>query len=240
MGLWSNGELFARRLRSPVMFRQHAATSTPPRLLDPIDRFSEILFGLIMVLTFTGSISAAESGREEIRTMLFASIGCNLAWGIVDGVMYLLSCLSERGRGILALRAVKEAATPEAAHKVITDALPPVVASVLTETELESMRQRLSTAFDVPARPWLTKHDFRSALGVLLLVFLSTFPIVLPFIFMTSATRALRVSNLIAIVILFISGYWLGRYTGGRPWLLGISMVVIGVILVGITIAMGG
>lgn len=210
------------------------------RTLDPIDRFSEILFGTIMVLTFTGSISAAESGHEEIRTMLFASIGCNLAWGIVDGVMYLLASLSERGRGILAIRAVQEATTPEAAHKIITDALPPVVASILTQTELEAMRHRLTQSFDVPQRPWLSRHDLRSALGVVLLVFLSTFPIVLPFIFMSNATRALRVSNLIAIVILFISGYWLGRYVGGRPWLLGISMVVVGVALVGITIAMGG
>src|SRR5690349_7398439 len=103
MGLWSNGELCARRVRSGVMFRQHAETTTPPRLLDPIDRFSEILFGLIMVLTFTGTISAAESGREEIRTMLFASIGCNLAWGIVDAVMYLFESVAERGRGIVSL-----------------------------------------------------------------------------------------------------------------------------------------
>ena len=50
-------------------------------LLDPIERLSEVLFGLIMVLSFTGSLSAATAGREEIRTMLFGAIGCNLAWG---------------------------------------------------------------------------------------------------------------------------------------------------------------
>ena len=91
------------------MFRRHAEPASRPRLLDPIDRFSEILFGLIMVLTFTGAISAAELGREAVRTMLFASIGCNLAWGIVDGVMYLFARLAERGRGILALRVIRSA-----------------------------------------------------------------------------------------------------------------------------------
>ena len=40
------------------------------RALDPIDRLSEVLFGLIMVLTFTGSLSVSEAGREDVRTML--------------------------------------------------------------------------------------------------------------------------------------------------------------------------
>ena len=47
--------------------------------LDPIDRVSEIIFGLIMALSFTGAVSAATAGREEIRTVMFAALGCNLA-----------------------------------------------------------------------------------------------------------------------------------------------------------------
>src|SRR3954447_4722348 len=102
-------------------------SSRSRRVLDPIDRFSEILFGLIVVLTFTGSISAAEQGRQEIRTLLIAAIGCNLAWGMVDGVMYLLACLAERGRGLLAIRAVRQASDAEAAHRAISESLPPLV-----------------------------------------------------------------------------------------------------------------
>ena len=59
------------------------------RVLDPIDRISEVLFGLIMVLTFTGSLSVAESGRDDVRTMLIGALGCNLAWGIIDAMLYL-------------------------------------------------------------------------------------------------------------------------------------------------------
>ena len=51
------------------------------RVLDPIDRVSEVLFGLIMVLTFTGSLSVAEAGRDDVRAMLIGALGCNLAWG---------------------------------------------------------------------------------------------------------------------------------------------------------------
>ena len=70
------------------------------RVLEPNERISEVLFGLIMVLTFTGSLSVAEAGRDDVRTMLIGALGCNLAWGIIDGILYLMGCLSEQGRGI--------------------------------------------------------------------------------------------------------------------------------------------
>ena len=68
------------------------------RILDPVARTSEVLFGLIMALTFTGTLSAATAGREDIRALLVGMIGCNLAWGLVDAVMFLVSTLAERGQ----------------------------------------------------------------------------------------------------------------------------------------------
>jgi len=209
-------------------------------LLDPVERISELLFGLIMVLTFTGSLSAATAGREETRTMLFGAIGCNLAWGIVDAFMYLINTLTERGQGILKLREVRAAKNPEAAQRIIAEALPGPVASVLQEGEIESLRHRLSRLPEPPARPRLHKQDFLGAAGVFLIVFLSTFPVVIPFIFMHTPLRALRISNAIAIVMLFLCGYRLGHYGGHRPWRMGFAMVVVGSVLVAITIALGG
>ena len=209
-------------------------------LLDPVERISELLFGLIMVLTFTGSLSAATAGHEETRTMLFGAIGCNLAWGIVDAFMYLINTLTERGQGILKLRAVRAAKSPEAAQRIIAEALPGPVASVLQEGEIESLRHRLSRLPEPPARPRLHKQDFLGAAGVFLIVFLSTFPVVIPFIFMHTPLRALRISNAIAIVMLFLCGYRLGHYGGHRPWRMGFAMVVVGSVLVAITIALGG
>jgi hypothetical protein len=64
----------------------NSSRSPSSRVLEPGERISEVLFGLIMVLTFTGSLSVAEAGREDIRTMLVGALGCNLAWGIIDAV----------------------------------------------------------------------------------------------------------------------------------------------------------
>ena len=65
-------------------------TTESKRLLDPIDRISEILFGLLMAVTIVGSLSIATAGQDEVRTVLIAALGCNLAWGLVDAVMYLV------------------------------------------------------------------------------------------------------------------------------------------------------
>lgn len=210
------------------------------RVLEPIDRVSEVLFGLIMVLTFTGSLSVAEAGRDDVRTMLIGAFGCNLAWGIIDGVLFLLGCLAEKGRGLLAFHAVRKATDPTEAQRLIAEAVPSAIASVLTPAELEAVSQRLKQLPTPPERAQLDKNDWLGAGGVFLLVFLCTFPVVIPFIFMRNAGPALRVSNVIAIVMLFSTGYAFGRMTGRHPWLVGILMVVLGLILVGLTMALGG
>jgi hypothetical protein len=219
---------------------KNSSERSSKRVLEPIDRVSEILFGLIMVLTFTGSLSIAEAGRDDVRTMLIGALGCNLAWGIIDGVLYLMGCLAEKGRGLLAFRAVRRAADPKEAQRLIADALPSVVASVLEPVEMESLYQRLKQLPEPRDHVRLRKDDWLGAVGVFLLVFLCTFPVVIPFIFMHNAGPALRVSNAIAIVMLFLTGYAFGRMTGRHPWLVGISMVVLGLILVGLTMALGG
>lgn len=210
------------------------------RVLDPMDRISEVLFGLIMVLTFTGSLSAATSARDEIRTMLVAALGCNLAWGIVDAAMFLMAQLSERGRGLAAYRAARGVDDPETARRVVAEALPPVVASVLTAGELDAIRERLRGQPAPPPAPRLVADDWLGALGVLLLVFLSTFPVVIPFLLMHDTRVALRTSNLIALVMLFLTGHALGRLAGHRPIRTGLWMTLIGVVLVAVTIALGG
>jgi hypothetical protein len=217
-----------------------AAASERRRFLEPTERFSEILFGLIMVLTFTGSLSAAESGRAQIRTMLIGAIGCNLAWGIVDAIMYILNCLGSRGGNFLTLRRVRGAAEPGEAHALIADAMPPAVAATLGPEDFERVRRKLAALPEPPKRVPLKREDFLGAMAAFLFVFLSTFPVVIPFLLFSDTMRALRFSNLIAIVLLFLAGYQLAKSSGLRPWLTGLVMVVIGMALVGMTIALGG
>jgi VIT1/CCC1 family predicted Fe2+/Mn2+ transporter len=210
------------------------------RPLEQSERIAEVLFGLIMVLTFTGSLSVAEAGHEDVRVMLIGALGCNIAWGIIDGILYLMDCLSERGRAIRALRAVRKAGAGEQARQAIADALPPVVAAALGPAEYESVRQKLLQAPEPPSRAWLSKQDWLGALGVFLWVFVTTFPVTIPFMVMSDVARAMRFSNAIAVALLLLAGYLFGRITEYHPWLTAFGMVVLGGVLVAGTIALGG
>ena len=81
-------------------------------VLAPIDRVLEVLAGVIMVLTLTNVLSVSHVGKADVRAMLIGSLGCNLAWGIIDGVMYLMNALATRGRELDALRAIRAANSP--------------------------------------------------------------------------------------------------------------------------------
>jgi hypothetical protein len=210
------------------------------RVLDPMDRISEILFGLIMVLTYTSTLSIVTGDRAPVREMLIGALGCNLAWGIIDGGLYLLDRLNEQGRNLLTFRAVRSASTSDEARRIIEDALPPVLADALAAEQVDSMRKKLRELPEPRKRPRLTKDDWLGALGVCLLVFLCTFPVVIPFILLTDPHTALRVSNAVAIAMLFMCGYAFGRHSGVHPWAMGLSMVAFGVALVAVAIALGG
>jgi hypothetical protein len=210
------------------------------RVLDPMDRVSEVLFGLIMVLTFTGSLSVATAGHTEVREMLVGALGCNLAWGVIDALLYLMSCLAEKGRGIAALHAVRAATDPREAQRVIAASLPPVVASILETEQLEAIRERLARLPEPPGRPSFQREDLLAGVGVFLLVVASTLPVAIPFLLVSDPLPALRISNAIAVAMLFLCGYTAGRLTRYHPWGTGLGMVVLGSLLVAMTMALGG
>ena len=210
------------------------------RVLDPIDRVSEVLFGLFMVLSFTGTLSVATAGEKEVHEMLVAAIGCNIAWGFVDGVMYLLRTLVTRARQLRLWNLILAETRPEAAHGLIANEFGGLAGaldkSVLEQTRQWVLAQPSGTA--PPAR--LSWRDVGGGVGVFLLVFASTFPPVLPFMFFDDLHRAMRVSAALAIAMMFLGGWQWARFAGLPPWRAGLVMVVLGVAVEGAIIALGG
>jgi hypothetical protein len=210
------------------------------KAIDPISRISEVLFGLIMVLSFTGSISVVSDGKAEIKDLLWAALGCNLAWGIIDAVFYLMSRLFQNGHGHSVLKKLKSIDDKAEGRKLITNELPPVISAILTPEEVDHLRERLVKIEDFTKPALLKLSDLRTAFMILLLVFTCTFPVALPFIFINNTSLALRLSNGIALLILFIGGFSVGKYAGFRPTVSGLAILLLGIILVGITMALGG
>lgn len=217
-----------------------AASARRAPVLAPPERVSEVLFGLYMALTFVGAISVAESGRAEVRELLVAAIACNLAWGLVDAVMYVVRAMADRGRILALTRSVRAAPDAATARERIVDGLPAGLAPFLAQDEVEAMRRRIAALAEVPERPTLTGDDLLAALGVFVLVVAATFPVVLPFVFIDDLAWAKGASRAIALAMLFAGGLALGRYAGYGSWRTGLVMVGLGAALVAAVIALGG
>ena len=200
----------------------------------------EALFGLIMVLTFTLSLSVRSAGHAEVREMLIGALGCNLAWGIIDACFYLMATLGERGRNLQRVRRLRATADEGAIADVMQEALPAAFVDLMTPAERLRLRDSIARLPEPPPHARLTREDLKGAAGVFLWVFLITFPVALPFAVTDDPVTALRVSNAIALALLFFIGYRVAVFGGFRPWRTGVLMVVAGLAMVGMTIALGG
>jgi hypothetical protein len=209
-------------------------------ILSPVDRVSEMLFGLFMALTFTGAVSIADTGEGQIRSMFIAALGCNLAWGLVDAVMYLVRTVTDRGRYLTLVRTVREAKDADAGRRTIERSLSQGVAVLVSTAEVEAMRGRILALPSLPPRPTLGRGDLLAALAIFLVVVASTFPVVLPFVFFDDVGMAKNVSRAIALAMLFSGGLALGRYAGYGGLRVGFMMAGLGTALVVAINALGG
>ncbi|MGE8064713.1 hypothetical protein [Pseudomonas sp. NPDC089569] len=210
------------------------------RVLDPVDRVTEVIFGLLMAMTFTGTLSVATADQAAERTMMIAALGCNLAWGLADAVMYLLRAVIERTRNRTLFSTLRGSADPAIGQALIADALPPQMAAAAGTQGLEMLRRSLIEAPATSTHRTLRLDDFKGALGVFLLVVISTFPLVVPFLLIEQTMLAVRVSNLVGVVVLFLAGWMLARYAGAKPWQGGVALAITGTLLICAIIALGG
>lgn len=213
------------------------------RHLDPASRMGEILFGLIMVLsvTLTAGLTVSE-GKEGVRQLLVAALGCNIAWGIIDGIMYVMNCMAERSvRGRL-VREIQGASDPQSALAIIRNQVEPELESLAGPADREALYQAMLkhlTHVEAP-RTTIEKSDLYGGVACFWLVFVSCLPVVIPFLIFSDPVRALRVSNFLLIAMLFIVGRKWAAYANTNRLVAGVAMVVLGLALVGVAMLLGG
>jgi len=214
-----------------------------PRYLDPASRLGEILFGLIMVLTVTLSagLTAAE-GPAGVRQLLIAAIGCNVAWGIIDAVMYIMNCVTVRSGKMRLVEAIQRAPDTEAALALIQNEIEPELQELLDPEDAKILSQTVlkHIAHARIAKKSLTKDDLYGAITCFWLVFVSCLQAALPFLFFSRAHFALRVSNFLLVAMLFLVGQKWAVYSGTSRLVAGSAMVAIGLALVGLAVLLGG
>jgi hypothetical protein len=211
------------------------------RYLDPVDRLGEILFGLIMALGFTGAVRLGLDEADN-RALFIGILGCNLAWAIVDGVMYVLGSLFERGRKVRLLREVQAAPNDAAALQLIGDEFDDGLAPLLARDErAQFYRSLLAAARRTDGElPVVHRQDLLGGVAVALIILIATLPVVIPYLVVPDPSIAVRLSNLVALMLLFLLGVRWGQLVGERPLRIATGLTALGIALVLITIALGG
>jgi VIT1/CCC1 family predicted Fe2+/Mn2+ transporter len=216
---------------------------TTKRLLEPSDRVAEALFGLIMVLSVTLTVGlTAQGGEEGIHELLYAALGCNVAWGIIDGVMYVMSCVVQRAERDRVIRVMQEAPDQNGALQALRDALEPRLAPLAAPEDREALYRAMYRHLNgrTLSRPTVERDDVLGAVACFWLVFLSCFPAVVPFLVLTDPVVALHVSNALLLAMLFVVGALWGIQARARWLVTGSVMLAIGLALVGVAILLGG
>lgn len=213
--------------------------SVSQAVLSPFERGAEIIFGVLMAISVTAAAEITLGGEADVRELMIAALGCNLAWGLIDSVIYLLQLQFERHRQHRMVLELRELKSEDAFRKRVADELPPLVAQAMTADSLSYIHRAVQAYTKTKPAYW-SRQEFAAAGLICALVFGSTFPLVLPFMLMQEPWYALRASHAIAVVMLFILGWKLGRWSGASPFGSGALLATGGVVLAVLCVALGG
>jgi len=206
-------------------------------ILSPSDRHSEMLFGLIMVLTITGTVWL---GTNSTKAIISAGIGACIAWGIVDGIIYVYSSLLERGRIALAAQEASSCSGEGCDLSAIKEELEGTIVDTLGEREKHEVAQHILMRLKpVENHTHATKDDILGGIAAGMLVFVSGVPPLLPFVFL-DGIQAMRLSSVIGLVMLYAIGYRWGSYVGRSRFWTGVIMMSVGIAITGVVIVLGG
>jgi hypothetical protein len=220
-----------------------SSTNFITRHLTAGERLGELLFGLIMTLTFTLTAGfVVGDGRDAARELLVATIGCNIAWGIIDGGLLILGRVFDRGRAARIGKAIRSAQDEAGAIAAVAAEMDDYVAHVTTSPARHELYQHIvGQVRTSPAQgTGIRREDWLAALGVFCLVAFASVPAALPFFFIDEPWLALRVSNAVLIALFFVIGYRWAGYTTIRPWRAATSLTLFGISMVAAAIALGG
>jgi VIT1/CCC1 family predicted Fe2+/Mn2+ transporter len=210
--------------------------------LTPSERLSEALYSLILVLTVISVIEISLPRDQQTSSiLLFAALGTSVAWGMVDAVVYVLTGLHERNHHVRVIARVKKKPKKDAIRQ-IEDELEDSLIGVLDLEERDRIAEQVyATMYNsTPKRQGVKKDDILGGVASFLISFMVVLPPVMPFVLNLPLDYAIRLSNVIAVAMLFIVGYVSGGLGGMNRIRWALTITVLGVVIVLVTILLGG
>lgn len=170
--------------------------------LDPIDAVSTIFFSILFALLFTltygiliqrGVIDrtfATGYGQELFVSILVAVT----AWGIVDGVVYLLTSVFARNERIRLLHTIQTSDDDEKAVWAVADELDFILEPITSDAQREELYQDILKHMQIatPQTQGLHREDLTGATATVLLSVAAVQPSLLPLLLLDDTAQASR------------------------------------------------
>lgn len=239
------------RRRSVTPPKETILSSVLGEYLDPIDALFTIFFSILFALLFTLSYgiliyrgiidsSLANGYGQE----LFAAIlGAVAAWGIIDGVIYVLSEVFARGERYRLLRYVQSSDSDETAVAAIADTLDFILKPITNDDQRVGLYHDIAGYLSQaePQTVGLQREDLVGAATTILLSIVAVLPSLLPLLLLPDNTAlAIRISNFLSFFVVFATGYSWGIHTDTNPWKTGLLLASVCLIMVLIAMLLGG
>jgi hypothetical protein len=241
--------------------RQRRRPSTPPKesilsnvlgeFLDPIDALSTIFFSILFALLFTlsyailiyhgaiGSNLSSGYGQE----LFLAILGAVTAWGIIDGVLYVLAEVLARSERYRLLQYIQTSDSEEEAATAIADELDFILEPITSDEQRHDLYHGM-LAYLSQAEPQaigLQREDVVGAVAAALLSVVAVLPSLLPLLLVPdNFALAIRISNVVSFLVIFATGYSWGIHTDTNPWKTGLLLASVCLAMVLVAMLLGG
>ena len=149
------------------------------RYLDPAETLLEVLFRLIMALTLTpGAGLLSERQGIDPAGLAAALVGCNVAWGIIDAVFYLLGIRFNRNRRVQLVHKLRATASNAEAIDIIHEEFGLEGEPSMREGDRAAFYRSLLQMLRHAGTAWarFLRDDFVAAVLIMLLVSATAIP----------------------------------------------------------------
>ncbi|MDD1746660.1 MAG: hypothetical protein LUQ16_02750 [Methanomassiliicoccales archaeon] len=206
------------------------------------ERYAEAFYGIIMVTGCTGMVSLGVPKEEAgVQFMLWTALMVNILWGLIDGFTVVYGSMVDEVASDVAVNNVRSGKDVKTATEEVLDALDASLVGKLSEQDkakvVEVIRSSKSYA---PYKNKVRWPEVKRILAIFSIDFVTVFPVSIPFIFATDITVAVRLSFIIATVLMAILGYQWAKYARMKRWKIAILFSSFTVFLLILSFALGG
>lgn len=193
------------------------------------NRLSEWFYGVFMVVIITGVINTGmPPTKETLGFMLFAALGVNISWGIIDGVTSMYQTLVNRADYLRIANEFRADTSDPRTREQVAKSLQGTIVENLSEEEQAKIVEKIGEGEIVTGRSYpATRADWNVAFAIILIDFVLIFPVTLPYLLMDNVRKAAFVSHTVAIVLMAADVMIWAKYLGLNTRKAGIMIVVI-------------